>query len=393
MNVLAVPTDAEVEQLANGHDRSDLLGKDLDTLYAEARYHREQAEVHQRQAVFHWMQCGMRLQEIKARTQHGDWLATVRDEIGVPERTAQVMMHLAKNTQRVALLLEAQPDIAINATVQALNEAKREDRHAEGPRPNPYRTAMLPETCDIEVADAAALPLPEDLVDLIVTSPPYGLGIEYADTDDAEGYLTYLEHANAWSDELFRVAAPQGRLCLNVPLDVSRGGQQAMYADWLYCLKAAGWTYQSTIIWNEDNVSKSTARGTVDSPAAPHVMARAETIIVMRKGEWNLHRVAPHDLEHDEWLAWTNGTWTFPGAAPLSPDHCPKPFPEELPRRCITLFSYRGDVIMDPFLGSGTTGVVAATMGRRFYGFDHSPKYVEQARDRVREAVQRMAAA
>lgn len=241
---------------------------------------------------------------------------------------------------------------------------------------------QLPGEIIVEWANAEELPLAGESVDLIVTSPPYGLGIAYADSDDDEGYATYLEHVQRWATELHRVARENGRLCVNVPLDVTRGGVQPVYADWLERLKVAGWSYRFTIIWNEANVSKSVARGTVDSPAAPHVMAPVETVLVMHKGVWNLRRQAPHDLSHEEWLDLTNGVWTFPGA--FNPRH-PAPFPEELPRRCIKLLSFRGDVVLDPFLGSGTTAVVARALGRRFYGFDISPQYVADARAWVAE--------
>lgn len=237
----------------------------------------------------------------------------------------------------------------------------------------------------IQQADAEDLPLEDGSVDLIVTSPPYDLGIDYADSQDDQGYDRYLDQVRAWAREFYRVSAPQGRICVNVPLDVTRGGTRPMAADWTDALMQAGWQYRTTIVWNEGNVNKSVARGSVDSPSAPHVMAPVEVILVLHKGEWNLRRIGPHDLTHDEWLTWTNGLWTFPGAS--SPDH-PAPFPEELPRRCISLFSFTGDTVLDPFVGSGTTAAVAARLGRRVYGFDISPRYVALARGRVaREAL------
>src|SRR5262249_31901566 len=113
----------------------------------------------------------------------------------------------------------------------------------------------------------------------------------------------------AWAAEMHRVAAPQGRLCLNVPFDTTRGGQRPVYADSVSTLPAAGWGYRATIIWNEGNVSRSVARGRVDSPSAPRVMAPVETIMVCHRGGWNLNRVAPHNLRHDDWLVWTNRLW------------------------------------------------------------------------------------
>lgn len=239
--------------------------------------------------------------------------------------------------------------------------------------------------CIIEQADTAHIPLPDGVVDLIVTSPPYGLGIDYADTDDDQGYLSYFERAAAWAADMYRVAGTQGRLCLNVPLDITRGGLKPMCADWVNVLRGAGWAYQTTIVWNEGNTSKSIARGSVDSPSAPHVFARVETIIVCHKGEWNLRRIGSHDLAHDEWLAWTDGLWSFPGEG-RDVGH-PAAFPEELPRRCIKMFSFRDAVVCDPFVGSGTSAVVAHRMGRTFYGYDESAKYVAVARARVAQAI------
>ncbi|HKE93911.1 MAG TPA: site-specific DNA-methyltransferase, partial [Povalibacter sp.] len=143
----------------------------------------------------------------------------------------------------------------------------------------------------------------------------------------------------------------------------------------------AGWSYATTIVWDEDNVSTTAARGSPDSPSAPHIFARVEMVLVVCKGDWNLRRVAPHDLEHTEWLEWTNGVWRFPGER-RAMGH-PAPFPEELPRRLLKLFSFREDVVLDPFLGSGTTAVVCHQLGRTFYGFDTSADYVALARRRL----------
>lgn len=238
--------------------------------------------------------------------------------------------------------------------------------------------------CAIKQADAAVLPLPDGVVDLIVTSPPYGLGIDYAASDDDTSYPGYLNSAGAWAAEMFRIAGPQGRLCLNVPLDSMRGGPQPVAFDWLAALRAAGWTYRTCVVWTKGNgnTNKSVARGSVDSPSSPYLMTPVEVILVCHKGAWGLDLVAPHNLEHDQWLEWTNGLWTFPGESRDRFGH-PAPFPEELPRRCISLFSFRNAVVCDPFVGSGTSAVVAHRLGRTFYGFDVSTEYVALARARV----------
>src|SRR5205085_1447725 len=116
------------------------------------------------------------------------------------------------------------------------------------------------------------------------------------------------------------------------------------------------------------------------SPSAPFVTAPVEMIAVFFKGSFR--RPARDgrrgDITRDEFLAWTLGTWTFAGANPRRVGH-PAPFPEELPRRLIKLYSYPGDLVLDPFLGSGTTLTAAAKLGRRGIGVEINPRFCELA--------------
>lgn len=379
-DILAMPAPEDVEELAQGMDRADLADKDLDTLANEARWHREQAELHHERMLYHSVESGRRLLEVKARLKYGEFSQYIVDEVGISRMHAHRLMALAK-PEVVTRVLQLPPDTSIRSALETIKEENKEERKANRlARPVPVIDLPPFIPCNIEVGDCIDLPLPDGLVDLTVTSPPYGLGVDYADTDDDEGYTVYMQHVFAWAVELFRVTKDGGRLCLNVPLDVTYGGTKPIYADWVRALSEAGWQYRTTIVWDEDNVSKSTARGSVDSPSSPHVFARVEVIVVMFKGEWNLRRNADHDLSHEDWLSWTNGMWKFPGVH--SQDH-PAPFPETLPTRCITMFSFRDSVVLDPFVGSGTTAVAAYRLGRTFYGFDHSPRYVELAKARV----------
>lgn len=236
----------------------------------------------------------------------------------------------------------------------------------------------------IDVADATALPLSDGVVDLIVTSPPYGLEVPYLGIlDDANGWREFMTD---WLIEAYRVTKDGGRLALNVPLDTTKPVPRATYVQAVAAALEAGWEYRWTIVWNEGNVSKSVARGSVDSPSAPHVITPVEMIPVFCKGEWPRSSGRVSDLKHDEWLEWTNGLWTFPGESRPWMGH-PAPFPPELPRRLIKLLSYREDTVLDPFNGSGTTTLVGWQLGREVIGFDQSADYAHQAQQRLAEAI------
>jgi site-specific DNA-methyltransferase (adenine-specific) len=217
---------------------------------------------------------------------------------------------------------------------------------------------------------------------LVVTSPPYCLGIVEDGYVDYEDYRGYLAAADCWARELYRVLPPDGRLALNVPIDIARCGRFPVASDWLHILIKAGFRYRSTIVWKEGNISQSTARGSIDSPSAINLICPAEAVLVVHKDDWNLNRSEPSDLTHAEWLEWTLACWSFAGESTARVGY-PAPFPIELPRRLIKLLSFPGDLVLDPFVGSGTTALAALTLGRRFYGCDINPLAVERARIRV----------
>lgn len=223
----------------------------------------------------------------------------------------------------------------------------------------------------------------EGSVHLAVTSPPYNVGIEYGRHDDRATYGQYLEFSRDWLARCYAWLAPGGRLCLNVPLDKNKGGQQSVGADLTAIAKAAGFRYHSTIVWNEGNISRRTAWGSWLSPSAPYVIAPVELIVVLYKGEWRRSRdERTADIDRDEFMEWTNGLWTFSGEWKTRVGH-PAPFPVELPRRCIKLFSFVEDTVLDPFMGSGTTLVAARQLGRRSIGIEIDPAYCRLARRRI----------
>jgi site-specific DNA-methyltransferase (adenine-specific) len=227
----------------------------------------------------------------------------------------------------------------------------------------------------------------EGSVDLAVTSPPYNVDIAYNSHDDTGSYDEYMAFNRRWLERCRRWLAPDGRLCLNVPLDKNRGGQQSVGADFTCLAKEVGFRYHSTIVWNEGNISRRTAWGSWMSASAPFVIAPVELIIVLYKDGWKKRRAdGENDIGRQEFMDWTNGLWTFQGESKKRVGH-PAPFPLELPRRCIKLFSYRGDLVLDPFMGSGTTLVAASQAGRRGVGIEIDPGYCALTKKRlVREA-------
>jgi len=228
----------------------------------------------------------------------------------------------------------------------------------------------------------------ENSVDLIVTSPPYNVDIQYNSHKDDVSYAEYLEFSEKWMTRCFNWLKEDGRFCLNVPLDKNKGGQQSVGADLTTIAKKIGFHYHSTIIWNEGNISRRTAWGSWKSASAPYVIAPVELIVVLYKDRWKkTSGIKISDIERDEFMDWTNGLWAFNGESKKRVGH-PAPFPIELPRRCVKLFSYVNDIVLDPFSGSGTTLIAAVANNRRGIGIDVDRKYCELAHKRILESTQ-----
>ncbi len=227
----------------------------------------------------------------------------------------------------------------------------------------------------------------KEFVDLIVTSPPYNVGIDYNSNDDEMSYADYLEFTRAWISNCFAWSRPQARFLLNIPLDKNKGGNRSVGADITKIAQQIGWKYHSTIVWNEGNISRRTAWGSWLSASAPFVIAPVELIVVLYKEQWKkTEGTRKSDISKEEFMAWTNGVWTFNGESKKRIGH-PAPFPRELPRRCIKLFSFVNDLVFDPFCGSGTTLIEAYTNNRRAVGVELDDKYCEVAIKRISSEV------
>ena len=224
-----------------------------------------------------------------------------------------------------------------------------------------------------------------EFIDLIVTSPPYNVGIDYRSNDDELGYEDYLKFSKVWMTNCYQWTKNQGRFLLNIPLDKNKGGQKSVGADLTTLAQEVGWKYHSTIVWNEGNISRRTAWGSWCKASAPYVIAPVELIVVLYKNEWkktNGSKIS--DMSKEEFMEWTNGLWTFPGESKKRIGH-PAPFPRELPYRAIKLFSYQDDIVFDPFVGSGTTIIEAANQRRFGIGVEIDENYCHLAKKRIAE--------
>ncbi|MBR1799245.1 MAG: site-specific DNA-methyltransferase [Bacteroidales bacterium] len=223
----------------------------------------------------------------------------------------------------------------------------------------------------------------EEFADLIVTSPPYNVGIEYNSNNDTLNYEDYLAFSRKWMANCYKWSKSQARFCLNIPLDKNKGGNRSVGADLTLIAQEVGWKYKSTVIWNEGNISRRTAWGSWKSASAPVVIAPVELIVVLYKDEWKkTGGTKVSDISSDEFKEWTQGVWCFNGESKKRIGH-PAPFPKDLPYRCIKMFSYVDDVVLDPFSGSGTTLIVAEKTGRKSVGIEIDPTYFNLAKKRI----------
>jgi site-specific DNA-methyltransferase (adenine-specific) len=269
--------------------------------------------------------------------------------------------------------------------------------------------------------DARALPLADQTVHLIVTSPPYNARVAYDNYDD---WLPWEEYWRGLIEpalrECYRVLVDGGRIALNMPnvlrQNVTEGGRLVEYVarggrkwkpagsngtPWSVVvdehlwplLRSAGFEPRERLIWvkagePDDAVvcNSSTAWGSWRSATNPVLRAIAEPVFIASKGNFQ-REPGQSDLTRDEFMLFTRNTWFITtGEASQNVAH-PAKFPLELPRRLIKLYSYVGDVVLDPFMGSGTTLRAAKNLGRHALGVEQSERYCRLAAARCAQQV------
>ena len=188
--------------------------------------------------------------------------------------------------------------------------------------------------------------------------------------------------------EIYRVTKAGGRICINVPPDIGNlKDNSKVPLDVIYCniLETVGFKYRTKIVWNKNTITARTAWGSFCSPSNPNILPPFEYILVFYKdtpkkdGDKDLI-----DITKEEFIPWTNGLWNIAPESAKKIGH-PAPYPIELCDRLIKLFSYKNDVVLDPFMGSGTSGVSALKNGRNFIGIELSEEYVKLSQKRIEE--------
>ena len=233
-------------------------------------------------------------------------------------------------------------------------------------------------------ADSRNLDMIEDgVVDLVICSPPYNVGKNYKNHDDALPLDEYLQLLHDVWAECRRVMRPGGRICVNVA-GVDRQPYLPLQSYITRQLIELGFLMRGEIIWDKAaSVGVSTAWGSWQSPSNPTLRDVHEYVMVFCKEQFRLEQTKGEtDLTSEEFTALTRSVWQFPTESASKVGH-PAPFPVELPRRLIKLYSWKGALVLDPFCGSGSTCVAAAQLGRLWIGVDTDPTYVALARRRI----------
>lgn len=224
--------------------------------------------------------------------------------------------------------------------------------------------------------------IPDQSVSLAFTSPPYNVGKEYDDNMPLEHYLALIR---AVADQIYRVLQPGGRYVVNIA-NLGRKPYIPLHAYFYGIHMQAGFLPMGEIIWRKGKgANGSCAWGSWRSARAPRLRDVHEYLLVFAKEGFSRPERGESDIARDEFMEATLSVWDILPESAKRVGH-PAPFPVELAARVIQLYSYVGDVVLDPFMGSGTTAVAAVKNGRRYVGFEIDDNYFALAQKRIAEA-------
>lgn len=229
-------------------------------------------------------------------------------------------------------------------------------------------------------------------VHIIITSPPYNVNLgknkfkkdgykSYEDNLPYNDYLLFMENFFVLS---YNCLVEDGRIAINI--GDGKNGSVPTHADFISILRKVGFLPITTIIWNKNNTSNRCAWGSYMSAKSPSFPRGYEYIIVFGKTK-SLQRDGESTMTKKEWIDYSNGLWTFPPENRQKEWGHPAMFPIELPLRIIKMLSYKGDIILDPFMGTGSTGVACVNTNRDFIGIELNEEYFKIAEKRINDAI------
>lgn len=228
-------------------------------------------------------------------------------------------------------------------------------------------------------ADSRSLgEIPDSCVHLMVTSPPYNVGKDYDKDLKIDEYVDLLHGVFA---ETHRLLVDGGRACINIA-NVGRKPYIPYHALVIQSMLDNGFNMRGEVIWEKGaGAGTSTAWGSWCSASNPTLRDTHEYILVFSKGSYGRGK-GRSTITRDQFLEYTKSVWRFGPESARKVGH-PAPFPVDLPKRCIQLYTFEEDVVFDPFCGSGSTGVAAIESGRRYLLVDNNEEYVQTARNRL----------
>lgn len=240
--------------------------------------------------------------------------------------------------------------------------------------PDEYLNTLILGSCENMGA------LPDNCLHLMITSPPYNVSKTY----DADLSLPeYLQLLTNVFTESYRVLVNGGRACINIA-NLGRKPYIPLSHHLSHLMANIGFNMRGEIIWDKaSSASPSTAWGSWQSASNPTLRDVHEYILVFSKGDYKRNKGEKlNTINKQDFMTWTKSIWTMHAESAKRIGH-PAPFPEELPHRLIQLYSFTDDIVLDPFMGSGTTAVAALKAKRNFVGYEISEDYVKLANQRI----------
>ena len=222
--------------------------------------------------------------------------------------------------------------------------------------------------------------IPDNSLHLMITSPPYNVSKDYDDNLSLNEYLELLE--NVFS-ETYRVLVNGGRTCVNVA-NIGRKPYIPLSDYVSKMMIKIGFNMRGEIIWNKGSgAGTSMAWGSWQSASNPVLRDVHEYILIFSKGDYKrISKNKENTIKKEHFMEWTKSVWNMNPESAKRIGH-PAPFPEELPYRLIQLYSFKDDIILDPFMGSGTTAVTALKSERKYIGYDTNSDYIKTADRRL----------